>query len=88
MRGLWHAHPERLDNLRWGDMALVLGGVTLFAMLIDRLGLIEAIAALVIVSCSGRIRRRPMEVLAIGVALVALAIAVFVYGLNIPVAIY
>jgi predicted metal-binding membrane protein len=88
VRGLWHAHPERLDNLHWGDMALVLGAVVLFAVLIDRLGLIEAIAALVIVSCSGRIRRRPIEVLAIGVALIALAVGVFIYGLNIPVPLY
>lgn len=88
VRGLWHAHAERIDNLHWGDMALVLGAVLLFAVLIDRLGLIEAIAALVIISCSGRIRRRPMEVLAIGVALTALAVGIFVYGLNIPVSIY
>jgi hypothetical protein len=88
VRAIWHATPERLENLRWGDMALVLGGVFLFAVLIDRLGLIEAIAALVIVSCSGRILRRPIEVLVIGVALTALAVGVFVYGLNIPVAVY
>jgi hypothetical protein len=88
VRAIWHATPERLENLRWGDMALVLGGVFLFAVLIDRLGLIEAIAALVIVSCSGRILRRPIEVLVIGVALTALAVGVFVYGLNIPVALY
>lgn len=87
-RGLWQAHPERLDNLHWRDMALVLGAVLLFAVLIDRLGLIEAIAALVVVSCSGRIRQRPFEVLAIGIALIALAVGVFIYGLNIPVSIY
>jgi hypothetical protein len=57
-------------------------------VLIDRLGWIEAIAALVVVSCSGRIRQRPFEVLAIGIALIALAVGVFIYGLNIPVSIY
>ena len=88
VHAIWHATPERLENLRWGDMTLVLGGVFLFAVLIDRLGLIEAIAALVIVSCSGRILRRPIEVLVIGAALTALAVGVFVYGLNIPVAVY
>jgi len=88
IRAMWRAQPDRLQGLAWRDMIFVLTGVLLFAVLIDRLGLIEAVAALIVMSCFGRIARRPIEVLVIGVALAALSVGVFVYGLNIPISIY
>lgn len=88
IRGLRYGQADRIENLHWQDMAVVLGGVLLFALLIDRLGLVEAIVALVVTSCLGRITRRPIEVVVITIALTILAVGVFVYGLNIPVSLY
>ena len=62
----------------------VLAGIVCFALLVSRAGLFPATVALVLCACAGRLRRHPLEVLAVAVALGAFVVGLFVYGLGLP----
>jgi Na+/alanine symporter len=65
-------------------LIFVLSGVLVFAYLINDYGLIPAVVAMVLLGCYERLRRRPFEVLAICIAMVALAVGIFYYGVQLP----
>jgi hypothetical protein len=79
---------EKVGDFALVDMLFVLGGVVAFALLIDRTGLLEAVAAVVLMGCYSRIKRRPIEVIVLCALLSAATIALFIYGLGIPIAAY
>ena len=62
----------------------VLAGVLAFAALVRGHGLVPAITAMVLLACYDRILRRPLEVAAICAAMLALAVSVFIYGIQLP----
>lgn len=62
----------------------VLGGIVLFGMAIESAGLVVAIVLLVVVASLGQIRIRIGETLLLAGFLAALAVGVFVLGLNLP----
>jgi hypothetical protein len=57
-------------------------GVVLFALLIERAGLIAAIFALVLCSCLRRLRTNPLEVLVVATVLAVFSALVFVYAFG------
>jgi len=62
----------------------VLGGIVAFGLTIEHLGLIAAIAAVVVLGCYQRLLSRPLEVLAIGAVLIAISVGLFIHGLGMP----
>lgn len=84
--GFAGAPVEGMPNFAWLDAGFVLGGVLVFAWLIDHAGLVEAVVALVVLGCYGRVVRRPVELVSIAIILAAATVGLFVYGLGIPVA--
>jgi hypothetical protein len=70
----WHIVP----------LLCILAGVVAFGLLIEHAGLVLAIAAVVILGCYQRLLTRPLEVLAIGLVLIAIAVALFIHGLGMP----
>jgi Tripartite tricarboxylate transporter TctB family len=74
----------------WPPVAvvLVLGGVVGFGLLLESTGLVAAAAVLILLSCSSRLRTRPIETLLLTAALIALVSGIFVFGLGMPVDLY
>ena len=68
-------------------LMMIFIGMISFAFLIERAGLIVAIAALLFFSCFQRLRERPLEVLATYGVLTAFACLLFVYFFSLPIAI-
>jgi hypothetical protein len=71
----WHLRP----------LLLVLGAVLAFGWLLERFGLVAAVAALASVSALAQEDRRPWEVPALIGALSLIAWLVFVRGLDLPI---
>jgi hypothetical protein len=75
-----------LPSWEFLDLGFLLAGVVLFAILIDRTGLVEAVAALIVLACYRRLRQRPVEVVALCAGLTAFSGAVFVEAFGLPFA--
>jgi hypothetical protein len=71
----WHLRP----------LVLVLGAVLAFGWLLERFGLLAAVAVLAIVSALAQDDRRPWEVPVLVLALAFIAWLVFVRGLDLPI---
>jgi len=69
-------------------IAFVLGGILLFAVLINHVGLAGALAGLVASSCCGHLRRHPLEVLLVYLVLLALTWLIFIYAIQLPIDVF
>ncbi|MGV6873771.1 tripartite tricarboxylate transporter TctB family protein [Pseudochelatococcus sp. B33] len=65
-------------------LAIIVAAILAFGLLIDRFGLVVAMAALVAVSRIAIRGRGIVELTVIFVVLTAIAIGIFVFGLNLP----
>jgi hypothetical protein len=75
----------KLGRLPLVPLIFVLAGVLAFAALIDSAGLAAASAVLILLSCYARLWRRPVEVAVLCGLLLALAYAVFIAAIDLPV---
>ncbi len=82
-RALWLS-GEAISAWALRPLLLVLGAVLAFAVLVEPLGLVLAVLALVVTGCLGGSEFRLCEVAVLSLVLVVLAVAVFVYGLGLP----
>jgi hypothetical protein len=76
---------ERLEP-GWSPRALVVLplSLALFGFLMDRAGLVPALAALIVGSAAAGRESKPVEVVLLAVLLVAFCVAVFVWALGLP----
>jgi len=65
-------------------LLFILGAILAFGLLIDRLGLLPSLAALVGISWFADQGGRKLELLAVMAAVAALIVAIFYFGLGIP----
>jgi len=72
------------DRIRLRPLLLVLGATALFALGIERFGLAVSTTLVVVVSYLANDRPRPLEALLLALVLVAMAVGVFAYGLQLP----
>ena len=72
----------------WRPILFVLGAVVLFGIILKAVGMLIAGLALVIIASMGSHEFRPKEALISGVLLAALAVGVFVIGLNLQLPIW
>ena len=70
----WYFRPLIMVNL----------GLLVFALLIENIGLPGAVIATVVVGALGGLEFRLIEVVALAVVLALLSIAIFIYGLGLP----
>lgn len=70
----WHIIP----------LICVMAGIVAFGLLVERAGLVPAIAAVVVLGCYQRLLSRPWEVLVIGIVLIAMSVGLFIHGLGMP----
>jgi hypothetical protein len=78
------AHPKRPAVWHIVPLICVLAGIVTFGLLVEHAGLVLAIAAVVVLGCYQRLLSRPWEVLAIGIVLVVMSVALFIHGLGMP----
>lgn len=62
----------------------IIGGMTAFALLLRTAGLVPAITALVVISAFSERDAKPMNVAAIALLLIVICVAIFIYGLGVP----
>jgi hypothetical protein len=89
IRGL--AREERgseVERLHFGPLAVVLGAVALFALLLQPAGLVAALLVLIGVSAYASHEFRLREVIPLAAFLVALVLAVFIWGLGMVVPVW
>ena len=78
----------RVPAVRWRPLAIVLGSVVLFGVIVQRLGVALSTVILVVVASTASREFRWREALLSGLALAALAVGVFVVGLALPLPIW
>jgi hypothetical protein len=84
VQGLRAAERIRVGPLPLVPLAFVVAGMVGFAALVDDHGLAAAALVLIVMSCYGRLLRRPVEVVVLCVVLLAIAYAVFIYAIDLP----
>ena len=85
---LMHKRPDPIGQAQILPIVFLVIGICAFGLLIDSLGLIAAVFALVVACCYSRLRSRPLEVLVIAVVLALVTSVLFVNLLNLPLKIY
>lgn len=89
IKGLARAAPDvRIERFHFGPLAIVLGGVALFGLLLRPAGLVLALLALIGVSAYASHEFRLREVVPLAAFLVALVLAVFIWGLGMVIPVW
>jgi hypothetical protein len=83
VRGLL-APGESLSGFAFWPLALVLGSVVLFAITVERLGIVAAVVSVVFVSSLASGRLRWLEVALLALLMTALAVGLFTKALGLP----
>lgn len=85
VRGLAFSRTvEHLPPMKLRPLAVVLGAVALFGVLLIPLGVVASSVLLVILSRLAAADFRPREVIVAAILLTAFSVAVFVWGLKMP----
>ena len=71
-----------LARLQWRPTAIVLGSVVLFGAIVNHAGLVLSTVLLIVLASAASREFRPRESLVAGIFLAALAVGVFVIGLQ------
>ena len=82
------AGDERVGALQLRPLLVIVVAVCLFGLLIERLGLVVALVAAVVVSAMASREYRPLEVAALAATLAAFSVGVFVYALRLPLTLW
>lgn len=76
-------HGESIGGVAIKAMVLVLGAISFFAGAVDWLGLVVSVAAVVLISSLAN-RFKPVELAGLLLAMLALSVGLFGYGLSLP----
>jgi hypothetical protein len=80
--GLRHKSPDPIATMKLEPLVLIVAGALGFALVIERAGLVVAIAVLVFLACFRRLLSKPLEVLFVFVILSTFSVLVFIHGLG------
>ena len=83
IRGL-ATRGEPIGGIAIKAVVLVLGAIAVFAGIVDGLGLVISVAAVVLVSSLANNTFRPLELAGLVLVMLALSVGVFSYGLSLP----
>jgi hypothetical protein len=79
---------SRIAALRWRPTLIVLGSVVLFGAIVRPVGVALSTVILIIAASAASHEFRPREAIVVGVVLAALAVGVFVVGLQLQLPIW
>ena len=77
-----------VGHIGFRPLVLILASMLAFAVLLEPAGLVIATAALIAIGCLGSVESRAREVIILSIALIAVALGLFVYGLGLPMKIW
>jgi Tripartite tricarboxylate transporter TctB family len=77
-----------IERIIFGPLALITLAVVLFGALLQRVGLVISLVILIIICAFAGRQSKPLEVAALAVVLTAFSVAVFVYGLGLPLPVW
>lgn len=83
LRGLL-VNDTPVDRVYWRPLLLILLAVGAFALAVESLGIVIAVALLLSIGAAASPESRPLETVVVVLALLALTLGVFVYGLRLP----
>lgn len=83
-----HVPGPRMPAFRWRPTLIVLGSVVLFGAIVRSAGVALSTVILIVTASAASHEFRPREALAAGVLLAALAVGVFVIGLQLQLPIW
>jgi hypothetical protein len=75
---------ERVENVRFRPLLLILGAVGIFAIAIEGAGIIISTVLTVAMAAAASPESRPREVILLVAVLLAVAVGVFTYALGLP----
>ena len=87
LRALWISGPA-IGPIGFRPLVLIIVGMLGFAGLLEPAGLVIATAALIGIGCLATSESRLRESIPLTIALVALALGLFVYGLGLPLKVW
>lgn len=79
----WRSTPDP-QIFPWRAVCALIAGVVAFALLVRSAGLVPAIFALVLIATLGESPWKPVGALVIAAAMSVIAVALFLYGLRVP----
>lgn len=88
VKGWRDAAPERIEGGRWQAVFFPTLGVVVFGLVLERLGLVVAIALLLAIGVLGSPQTRWKEVPILIVASILFSVLVFVWGVNLQVSVW
>lgn len=77
-----------LSRWHWRPVLIVLGSVALFGLVLNRAGLVVSTIFLIVAASAASREFRPRESVVAGVALAALVVAIFVYGIKLQLPVW
>jgi hypothetical protein len=77
-----------LGGIRFGPLAVIVLGLCLFGLTVERFGLVVSIALASVVSALATRESTWREIAALAVVLIALSVAIFVYALRLPLQVW
>lgn len=77
-----------VGDIGFRPLVLILASMLAFAGLLEPAGLVIATAALIAIGCLGSTESRARDVIVLSIALIAVALGLFVYGLGLPMKIW
>jgi putative tricarboxylic transport membrane protein len=69
-------------------LTIIAAAVCLFGLAIEPLGLVTSLAILVALAACARLQFRPIETVALAIALIVFSVGVFVYALGLPLPVW
>ncbi len=87
LRSLWIDGPH-LGPIGFRPLAFILASILAFAGLLEPAGLVFATIALISIGCLATKESRMRESVPLTIALIAVALGLFVYGLGLPIKIW
>jgi putative tricarboxylic transport membrane protein len=75
-------------SFAWRPLLFVAGGLVLFGLAIERLGLVAAILLLVVTGALASRSLRPLETIVAALVLIALSWSIFIFGLGLTIRVW
>ncbi len=88
IKGLFSRIRDDVDKFHWRPLVLVLGSVLLFAVLLRPLGLALSLVVFIFVGALGGPDYKTKEVIVVAAVMIALVLAVFIWGLSLTVPVW
>jgi hypothetical protein len=76
---------ERVGSVQWRAMVAVLLGLSVFALTVDKIGMVPSTILLTVIVAFGERRFRPVRTLVLAALLAVISVSIFTYGLGLPI---